>query len=569
MYKNFFDEVDRHLVEKVERIKRLNDAELKNKYGTDTAKIKILLAAEIYEKLEKGLAESIKKIIGTQDNIICSISYADKKQNIQFFREKTVVAANGLVTDPEKEISIDAVKSTTKETAKSKAIKTGDVIQSEISIEKYTNRPLDNIALHVFRKLVYEDEFFPIVEAFLQETTKGYADDSKFTLNDICKRFETAISTAVANEIMHPLYKDHVKCEIDADTKNVRLFVLKDVVELEEDVFDPDIEIWVEEAQSYKNGVLIGEQIEWDLDITDYGRVVAQTVKHVFRQGVSELSKDMVLKELQSKEKEIIEAKYISAYGERTNAAQLQVGNLHVYLQKSEQIPGETFTPGQMIQVYLLEVAASTGKSTRVKVSRTHPDFIKRLFEKEVTEISDGIVEIKSIAREAGNRTKIAVYSKDPDVDPVGACIGPKGARVNAIIEQLSGEKIDVIKYSENTAEYVTAALAPAEISHIIVTTEEGRTISVDNEQLVNEEQAIPDEQIIENEQIAENELFAENEQKKNGQKKELRSCTVYVPDSQLSLAIGNKGLNAKLATKLTGCKKIDIKPDSEYTIPI
>ena len=500
MYKIFFDEANRHLKEKVDRIVKLNDPETKKRLGTDTVQMTAMLADELYGKMEKELAAFMQKVMNTEEPVVCKINYTSKRQTILFYK------ADG----------------------------------EEINITDYTNLSVESIIMRVFRKLVYEDEFFPIIEAFHAETTKGFKKESRFTLSDICKKFETAIATAVANDIA-PKDKENkelVRCDINADEKTIHLYVRKTVVELPDDVYDPAIEIWVEDAQSYRNGALIGETVECDLDITDFGRVVAQTVKHVFRQGIGELTKEMVFKELQAKEKEIISAKFVSYYKD-SGAATLRIGNLDVYLPVSEQIPGEKFVPDQMVQAYLVEVAASSEKTARVKISRTHHGFVKRLFENEVTEISEGIVEIKNIAREAGVRTKIAVYSKDPDIDPVGACIGPKGARVNAIIRQLSGEKIDIIKYSDDPVEYISAALAPAEIKHVQILSG-GAT--------ANPESADDMAKI----------LFGEE------QVKVPKVCEVCVPDTQLSLAIGNKGINAKLAAKLTGWK-IDIKPESEF----
>ncbi|MBQ8209411.1 MAG: transcription termination/antitermination protein NusA [Clostridia bacterium] len=519
MYKSFFDEVDRHLKEKVVRIKKLNDPVLKQKLGTDTAKMTALLAQELYGKLERELASFAQKLIGTDAPITCCINYTAKNQTVKFYIEKTVVVAkNGLVTNPAEEIALADAQ------AYKKSIKAGDSVQSEISISKFTKLDFDGIALHAFRKLVYEEEFFNIIEAYHAESTKGYSEDAQFTVADMCSKFETAIATAVANEVS-PHKKEAVHCDIDAENKTVRLYVVKDVVGGPEDVCDPDIEISVEDAQSYKNGAVLDDLVECDLDITAFGRVVAQTVKHVFRQGVSDLTKDMILRELQAKEKELITAKFDSY--KRNDTAILKIGNLEVYLPKNEQIANETFKSEQMVQAYLVEVSASAGKEPKVKISRTHHGFVKRLFEKEVTEILEGTVEIKSIAREAGSRTKIAVWSKDEDIDPVGACIGPKGARVNAIIKQLGGEKIDVIKYSDDPVEYITAALAPAEIINVRI--------------------------------ISDGADGADNETK---------SCQVTVPDTQLSLAIGNKGQNARLAAKLTGWK-IDIKPESGFYQPM
>ena len=193
----------------------------------------------------------------------------------------------------------------------------------------------------------------------------------------------------------------------------------------------------------------------------------------------------------------------------------LDIAGGDAVLPKKEQVPGETFTEGQHIQVYIVDVRDDE-RGSKVMISRTHPGFVRRLFEREVPEIFEGEVEVKSVSREAGSRTKIAVYAADENIDPVGACIGPKGARVNTIVDVLGGEKIDIIKYSEDPAEYISAALAPADVSEVLVAP--------------------------------------------SGAKE----CRAAVPDNQLSLAIGNKGQNARLAAKLTGWK-IDIKPESVF----
>ncbi len=224
----------------------------------------------------------------------------------------------------------------------------------------------------------------------------------------------------------------------------------------------------------------------------------------------------MVIEEFQSKEHEILSA-VVSRIDPRNGNVVLEMGGKtdknEAVLLTGEQIPGEITTEGERLKIYVVEVKKGL-KGPQVLISRTHPGLVKRLFEIEVPEIHDGVVEINSIAREAGSRTKIAVSSNDPDVDPIGACVGPRGARVSAIVDELGGEKIDIVKYSEDTAEFVAAALSPADVVSVEV---------------------LP----------------------------EGRSCRVVVPDDQLSLAIGKEGQNARLAAKLTGCK-IDIKPASQ-----
>jgi len=224
----------------------------------------------------------------------------------------------------------------------------------------------------------------------------------------------------------------------------------------------------------------------------------------------------MVIEEFQSKEHEILSA-VVSRIDPRNGNVVLEMGGKtdknEAVLLTGEQIPGEITTEGERLKIYVVEVKKGL-KGPQVLISRTHPGLVKRLFEIEVPEIHDGVVEINSIAREAGSRTKIAVSSNDPDVDPIGACVGPRGARVSAIVDELRGEKIDIVKYSEDTAEFVAAALSPADVVSVEV---------------------LP----------------------------EGRSCRVVVPDDQLSLAIGKEGQNARLAAKLTGCK-IDIKPASQ-----
>jgi len=254
--------------------------------------------------------------------------------------------------------------------------------------------------------------------------------------------------------------------------------------------------------------------VDIPLQTKQFGRIAAQAAKHVIRQGIREAERGQMMQEFQSREHEIITAKVLRTDPTRGSVT-LEIGKSEAMLTRAEQVPGEELQAGDHVKVYVVEVAA-TERGPRVMLSRTHPGLVKRLFEMEVPELYDGTVELKAISREAGSRTKIAVYSKDPNVDAVGACIGPKGSRVAKIVDELGGEKIDVVKYSEDPAEFVAAALSPSQVVSVEVA-EDGS-----------------------------------------------RACVVRVPDNQLSLAIGNKGQNARLAAKLTGWK-IDIKPESGF----
>ena len=261
---------------------------------------------------------------------------------------------------------------------------------------------------------------------------------------------------------------------------------------------------------------MVGDIIDIDIPTKSFGRIAAQTAKQVIIQGIREAERGMVISEFESKEHEILTG-VIARIDPRTGNAYLDVVSngekSEAVLAAAEQVRGEELKEGQRLKVYLIEVRRGT-RGPQVVVSRTHPGLVKRLFELEVPEIHSGVVEVKSIAREAGNRTKIAVTSHDENVDPIGACVGTRGARVAGITNELGGEKIDIIKWNEDTALFVSAALAPADVI--------SATMQADN-----------------------------------------KSCRVIVPDDQLSLAIGKEGQNARLAAKLTGCK-IDIAPESQ-----
>ncbi len=305
---------------------------------------------------------------------------------------------------------------------------------------------------------------------------------------------------------------DNLVVDADPETNTVRMFLKKDVVET---VDDPGTEISLDEARMSLPQVQLGDVIRIEIKPKSFGRIAAQTARQVIIQGIREAEQDMVYDQFCSKEHELLTG-IVTRIDPRSGAVVLRISAggqvTDAYLGSNEQVKGEHYTEGQRLRVYVVEVRKAT-KGPQVLISRTHPGLVKRLFELEVPEIYDGTVEIRSVAREAGSRTKLAVWSADPNVDPIGACVGPRGQRVNAIVEELKGEKMDIIKFSEDPAEYIAAALSPADV------------VSVDE---------LPDG----------------------------KSCRVVVPDDQLSLAIGKEGQNARLAAKLTGYK-IDIKPTS------
>ncbi len=311
--------------------------------------------------------------------------------------------------------------------------------------------------------------------------------------------------------------KDGIYCDIDPEAQTVNLCIRKTVVPSPEDIENPATEMSKDEARTHRPDAEPGDIIEIPLSVDNFGRIAAQTVKHVLRQGIREIEHDQVLEEFQSRNQEIVTAKVVGK-DSKTGNISLEIGNAEAILPKNEQIPGETFEIGQLIKVYIVDVK-STDKGPKAMISRTHPGLVKRLFEQEVPEIFDGTIVVKGVSREAGSRTKIAVYSADPDIDPVGSCIGQKGLRINKIVSVLGGEKIDVVKYSENPEEYIASSLSPAEILKV--------------------------------------EIISES----------LKTCQVTTPDTQLSLAIGNKGQNVRLAARLTGWK-IDIKPESGFYRP-
>ena len=307
---------------------------------------------------------------------------------------------------------------------------------------------------------------------------------------------------------------ENVIVDVDEEHQTLKMFVQKNVVE-EEDYVDPFNEIPIQDAKAISAKYEVGDIVNIPVDNTEFGRIAAGNGKQVIIQGLREAERGMVYDEFNSKQHEILTG-VVTRIDPRTNAVSLRIGtgteSTEALLLSGEQVPGEELVEGQHVKVYVVDVRRST-RGPQILISRTHPGLVKRLFELEVPEIYDGTVEVKSIAREAGSRTKMAVWSADENVDPIGACVGPKGQRVAAIVDELRGEKIDIIKWSEDPAQFIAAALAPSDVVDVMMA-EEGK------------------------------------------------ACRVIVPDDQLSLAIGKEGQNARLAARLTGYK-IDIKPES------
>ncbi|MBQ6164264.1 MAG: transcription termination/antitermination protein NusA [Clostridia bacterium] len=353
--------------------------------------------------------------------------------------------------------------------------------------------------------MIVNDEFFLAVKQLEKEK------------NIPAEKLYETIANALATAKKHDFggRDDVVFCDIDPEKREINVYAVKTVVsEIEDAITD----ILPEDAQKYMPGAEPGDLVRIPLEIADFGRIVAQKVKHVIRQGIREVEQTRQSAEFQGKNQEIVTA-VVQSIDAKTGNVSLEINGTESVLPKAEQIPGETFRVGDKIKVFIFDVR-SLDKGLRIRISRTHSGFVKRLLENEVPEIADGVVEIKAIAREAGSRTKVAVVSHDENVDPVGACIGQRGARIDNIRFILGGdEKIDVIPYSEDIDAFIASALAPAEI------------LKVEQD---------PNEEIV---------------------------YHVTVPDNQLSLAIGNKGQNARLAVKLTG-KKIDINPESGFYDP-
>lgn len=328
---------------------------------------------------------------------------------------------------------------------------------------------------------------------------------------DMLEKISQALVAAYKND--HKGINDTSNVVVDANEElgTVRMFVKKDVVEV---VDNPHTEISLEDAQQALPRAQLGDVLRIEIKPKNFGRIAAQTARQVIIQGMREAERGMIFKEFSAKKHDILTGT-VTRVDERSGAVSIRLTSgsefTDAFLSAGEQVKGEVIHEGDRVRVYVVEVREAS-RGPQVLISRTHPDLVKRLFELEVPEIYDGTVLVKSIAREAGSRTKLAVWSEDENVDPIGACVGPRGQRVNAVVTELRGEKVDIIKWSEDPGQYVAAALAPADVISV-VELEEGK-------------------------------------------------CRVVVPDDQLSLAIGKEGQNARLAARLTGLK-IDIRPAS------
>jgi len=340
-------------------------------------------------------------------------------------------------------------------------------------------------------------EFFDALEALEKE--KGIPDGY------LAEKISTAINIAVKHNFKTG---ENTIVELDQKKRLFRVALRKTIVEKVE---NPQMEILPEAARLIDATVKLGGTVDIELDTHDFGRIAAQTAKHVIRQGIREVEREIITNEVMRRQHELITGT-ITRIDKNNGSAYLEIGRSEAVMPANEQIPGEELHEGDLVKVYVAEVK-NNEKGPRTIVSRTHPGVIRRLFELEVPEIFDGTVEIMAIAREAGSRTKVAVISKNANVDAIGSCIGPKGSRVGNIVNELGGEKIDLISFTTEVSKYIASALAPADVISVSTERDEHRARAV-------------------------------------------------VPDDQLSLAIGNKGQNVRLAAKLTGWR-IDIRPES------
>ena len=341
----------------------------------------------------------------------------------------------------------------------------------------------------------------------LMEALDILEKEKEISKETLFEAIENSLLTACKN---HFGKADNVKVEIDRKTCDFLVYAEKGIVATHEEVEDDCLQIALEDALEISKRAKVGDVIHVEIKSKEFGRIATQNAKNVILQKIREEERSVIYNQYFEKEKDVVTGVVQRYVGKNIS---INLGKADALLNESEQVKGEVFKPTERIKVYILEVK-NTPKGPRILVSRTHPELVKRLFESEVTEIKDGTVEIKSIAREAGSRTKMAVWSNNPNVDAVGACVGMNGARVNAIVDELRGEKIDIVNWDENPGNLIQNALSPAKIVAVF---------------------ADPDE----------------------------KTAKVVVPDYQLSLAIGKEGQNARLAARLTGYK-IDIKSETQ-----
>lgn len=344
----------------------------------------------------------------------------------------------------------------------------------------------------------------------LFEALRMFEKEKDIPMEYMLQQIQKAIEIACKNYYGG---NENVVFKADPEKNSFDVKLVKTIVD---EVFDPNFEVTLEEAQQInkRKKFAVGDEIEVPLDPKRLGRIAVASARNVIRQGIRAGEKGQSLLEFQSKLGEIVTAT-VERVDPIKGIATIRIGKSSAMLPKAEQVGCDNLREGDHVKVYIADVKDNE-RGPHAIISRSHPGFVRRLFEQEVPEIYDGIVEIKSVSREAGSRTKMAVISSNPDVDAIGACIGPRGARVNSIVDELGGEKIDIIEYSDEPVKYISAALSPATV------------LKVD---IIDEEK---------------------------------KSCKATVPDGQLSLAIGNKGQNARLAARLTGWR-IDIRPESGF----
>lgn len=323
--------------------------------------------------------------------------------------------------------------------------------------------------------------------------------------NYILDAIETALLTAYKRNFNS---QENVKIVIDEEKASIKVYSLREVVE---EVFDPAIEISLDEAKKIDKKAGMGDIVEVEITPANFGRISAQTAKQVIIQKLREAEREIVFTEYSDRQGEIVSGMVQKV---DKNLVIVDLGRLEGIMTASEQVPGEEYSVNDKIKAYVVEVQKNSKGVPQMIISRTHPGFVRRLFELEIPEIYEGLIEIKNIVREPGSRTKIAVYSKDMNIDPVGSCVGPRGIRIQNILNELREEKIDVVEWSEDPVQYIASALSPATVL----------AVDIDTENMTSK---------------------------------------VVVPDNQLSLAIGKDGQNARLSAKLTGWK-IDIKSESQ-----
>lgn len=363
----------------------------------------------------------------------------------------------------------------------------------ELSLPEHFEKVLGKtVVVRSREKVDGKNDFKGTLEAFDDETVTVKPEDA----DSMTFRRENLSSVKIA---------DNIFCDLDPEAKTMRVYRRMEVVD---EVDDWRNQMTKEEAQNYDENAAVGGFIDITIDPKTVSRVFAQNARSVLRQGIREAESERNKREFQDNNQEVVTA-VVDYVDPETGDAKISIGRSHATLYKGDQLPGEVLTVDKEIKVFV-SVVKDEKNTVYANISRRHPGLVKRLFEREVPEVSDGTVEIVSVSREAGSRTKIAVGSREENVDAVGACIGPRGQRVNSVINALCGEKIDIVRYSEEPEQYIAAALAPAQVTSVTV-----------------------DPNVA-------------------------KSCHVVVPDNQLSLAIGNKGQNVRLAARLTGWK-IDI----------